>query len=48
MLATGEVRPLVGAAYPLEAAPDALRSLAERRAVGKVVLRVRHPGAVSS
>ena len=37
----GRIDPLVGAELPLERAADALRLLAERRAVGKVVLAIR-------
>jgi NADPH2:quinone reductase len=37
----GFVRPMVGATYPLEEGPRALRDLDERRATGKLVLRVR-------
>lgn len=36
----GHVRPIVGHAYPLEEAADALRDLEGRRAVGKLILRV--------
>lgn len=36
--AQGALTPLVSAEYPLERAPDALRLLADRRAVGKVLL----------
>jgi NADPH2:quinone reductase len=35
---TGKLRPHVSSVYPLERAVDALRELAERRAVGKVVI----------
>lgn len=38
MLQAGHIRPIVGARLPLEQAADALTLLAERRAVGKVVL----------
>jgi NADPH2:quinone reductase len=38
MVASGVVRPLVGAVVPFERAGEALRLLEERRAVGKVVL----------
>jgi NADPH:quinone reductase len=41
----GDVQPLVGSAYPLERAADALRELESRRAVGKVVLRVKEPAS---
>jgi NADPH2:quinone reductase len=34
----GELAPLVGATFPLEEADEALRSVAERRSTGKVVL----------
>ena len=37
----GFVRPMVGATYPLEEGPQALRDLDERRATGKLVLKVR-------
>lgn len=40
LIAGGAVRPLVGERFPLERAADALRSLDERRATGKVVLEV--------
>lgn len=38
LIASGAVRPIVGARFPLEQAADALKLLDERRAVGKVVL----------
>jgi NADPH2:quinone reductase len=38
LIATGAVRPIVGARFPLERAADALREIDERRATGKVVL----------
>ncbi len=41
MMATGVVRPLIGQRFPLEQAAEALHTLDERRAVGKVVLDVR-------
>jgi NADPH2:quinone reductase len=41
--AQGVVHPLVGPSYPLEQGAQALRELEQRRATGKVVLRVR-PG----
>lgn len=41
MIEGGFVDPLVGAEFPLDGAADALRLLADRRAVGKVVLTVR-------
>ncbi len=37
----GTLNPLVGASYPMEGYADALNCLAERRAIGKVVLEVR-------
>ena len=37
----GFVRPIVGATYPLEEGPRALRDLDERRATGKLVLTLR-------
>jgi NADPH2:quinone reductase len=36
----GKIQPLVGRTYPLDAAPAALRDLAERRIAGKAVLTV--------
>lgn len=41
MVEAGFVAPLVGAEYPLERAAEALQLLADRKAVGKVVLTVR-------
>lgn len=41
LIAGGRLTPLVGAAYPLEDGVQALRDLADRRAVGKLVLTVR-------
>jgi NADPH:quinone reductase len=41
MADAGFIVPLVGAEYPLERAADALRLIADRQAVGKVVLSVR-------
>jgi NADPH2:quinone reductase len=38
---SGDVRPIVGEVYPLERGADALRALQERRATGKIVLRIR-------
>jgi NADPH:quinone reductase-like Zn-dependent oxidoreductase len=35
---SGQLRPVVGAAFPLEKGPDAHRFIAERKNVGKVVL----------
>lgn len=40
MVEEGFVRPIVGSCLPLEEAPEALRAIDERRAVGKVVLNV--------
>jgi NADPH2:quinone reductase len=36
----GHVRPIAGQVFPLERGADALRAIEERRAVGKIVLRV--------
>jgi NADPH2:quinone reductase len=41
MMARGVVNPLIGQRFPLEQAAQALHTLDERRAVGKVVLDVR-------
>ena len=41
MVDAGFVRPIVGERFPLERAADALRTLDERRATGKIVLDVR-------
>ncbi len=41
MIASGHVRPIVGQRFPLERTADALKTLEERRATGKVVLDVR-------
>jgi len=41
LIAGGGLAPIVGAAYPLEDGVRALQDLAERRAVGKLVLTVR-------
>jgi NADPH:quinone reductase len=38
----GQLTPLIGATYPLKDGARALRDLAERRAVGKLVISVRH------
>jgi NADPH2:quinone reductase len=40
MIAEGTVRPIVGARFPLDRAPDAMRLIEERGALGKVVLEV--------
>ena len=41
LLQNGAVQPIVGPRFPMEQAADALRTLDERRAIGKVVLDVR-------
>jgi NADPH:quinone reductase len=41
MVEAGFIRPVVGERFPLERAADALKTLDERRATGKVVLDVR-------
>jgi NADPH2:quinone reductase len=41
MVDEGFIRPVVGERFPMDGAADALRSLDERRATGKVVLDVR-------
>jgi NADPH2:quinone reductase len=41
MVEAGHVRPIVGAVHDLDHGADALRDLADRRAVGKIVVRVR-------
>ena len=41
MVDEGFIRPIVGERFPLERAADALRTLDERRATGKIVLDVR-------
>jgi NADPH2:quinone reductase len=41
LIESGAVRPIVGGRYPLDRAADALSSIDERRATGKVVLDVR-------
>ncbi|CUU56536.1 NADPH:quinone reductase [Parafrankia irregularis] len=41
LLDAGEITPSIGSTYPLERAVDALRSLEDRTAVGKVVVQVR-------
>ena len=40
MIEAGRISPPVGASFPLDQAPAALRLIDERRAVGKVVLTV--------
>ena len=37
-LASGAIRPLVGATFPFEALPEALAALSDRSLVGKIVL----------
>jgi NADPH2:quinone reductase len=39
--AEGHIRPPIGGVYPMERCGDALRALEERRATGKLVLKVR-------
>ncbi len=41
MVDGGFIRPIIGACLPLEEAPDAFRTIDERRAVGKVVLNIK-------
>ena len=41
LVTSGRLRPIVGTTYPLEDGARALRDLADRRAVGKLVLSVR-------
>ncbi|HEY2773660.1 MAG TPA: NADPH:quinone oxidoreductase family protein [Candidatus Binatia bacterium] len=43
--ADGTLKPLVSATYPLEEASTALRSMLDRKAVGKIVLVTGHPAA---
>jgi NADPH2:quinone reductase len=43
MIEQGFIRPIVGARFALEQAADALHTIDERRATGKVVLDVRDP-----
>jgi NADPH2:quinone reductase len=40
MLAAGQLRPRIGTVLPLERAVDALKLLAQRRAVGKVIVEI--------
>jgi NADPH2:quinone reductase len=40
LVADGKIRPIIGAVHEFDAAEEALKSLDERRATGKVVLRV--------
>ena len=39
--AAGHIRPPIGGVYPMERCGDALRALEERRATGKLVLKIR-------
>jgi len=41
LIEAGQLTPLIGATYPLENGGQALRDLADRRAVGKLVITVR-------
>jgi NADPH2:quinone reductase len=41
MIEGGFIRPIVGERFAMESAADALRTLDERRATGKIVLDVR-------
>jgi NADPH:quinone reductase len=41
LLVSGRVRPYIGGRFPLAAAPEALRQVADRRALGKLVIEVR-------
>jgi len=45
MVDTGFVAPLVGSEFPMTRAAEALQLLADRQAVGKVVLKVREEGS---
>ncbi|MGW4100355.1 MULTISPECIES: NADPH:quinone oxidoreductase family protein [unclassified Mycobacterium] len=45
LLATGTVRPHIGAVYPLAETAAALREVASGKAVGKVVIELRSPSA---
>ena len=38
LCAEGHLRPEVGTAYPLDRAPQALRDLMDRKALGKLVI----------
>lgn len=40
LFATGRITPYIGARFPLEEAPTALRYVADRKAIGKVVIEV--------
>ena len=41
LLETGAIDPLIRLEVPLEAAADAIRALADRKTVGKIVVHVR-------
>ena len=41
LIDSGKLTPLIGTTYPLENGAQALRDLADRRAVGKLVIAVR-------
>ena len=43
LIRAGAIRPAIGEVLPLERGADAFRLLAERKAVGKVILRWRDP-----
>ena len=40
MHADGKLKPLIGARFPLDQYAEALNTLSERRALGKVVLEI--------
>jgi NADPH2:quinone reductase len=40
LLQSGHIQPIVGAVHPFESGADALRDIAARRAVGKVVISI--------
>ena len=41
LLADGRLRPIMGQTFPLDRAGDALHAIADRRAVGNLMLKVR-------
>jgi NADPH2:quinone reductase len=43
LLATGRVRPHIGARFPLDETAAALRHVADRKALGKVIIEIPHP-----
>ncbi|HXZ62369.1 MAG TPA: zinc-binding dehydrogenase, partial [Acidimicrobiales bacterium] len=45
LLAAGRATPLIGAVFALEQTAEALRHVAEGKAVGKVVVRVAEPAS---